>query len=155
MFGKVKKWLGIEGVKVEIYAPESVKPQDGAVYGNLRFHSMNTQTVTAITMKLIERYTRGRGEEKLIDEYLLGEIHMEDSFDVPEDEILEIDFELPFSMIKSDMEEFGSKNLLFKGIANAAKMARAAKSEYRIEVEATVKGTALNPFDKKSIIIKT
>lgn len=154
MFGKVKKWLGIEGVKVEIFAPETVKSKDGAIYGNLRFHSMNTQTVTSIHMKLLERYTRGRGADKLIDEYLLGEIKMEESFEVPEDEILEIDFELPFSLIKSDVEEFGSKNILFRGLANAAKMARAAKSEYRIEVEATVQGTALNPIDKKSVIIK-
>lgn len=155
MFGKVKKWLGIEGVKVEIFAPETVKAKDGAIYGNLRFHSMNTQTVTSIQMKLIERYTRGRGADKLIDEYLLGEIHREEDFEVPEDEILEIEFELPFKMVQSDVEEFGSKNILFKGIANAAKIARAAKSEYRIEVEVKVKGVALNPIDKKSIIIKT
>ena len=154
MFGKVKKWLGIEGVKVEILAPETVKASDGAIYGNLHFHSLNSQTVTSITMRVVERYSRGRGAEKLIDEYLLGEIHMEESFEVPAEEILEIDFELPFSLIKSDVDEFGSKNILFKGLANAAKYARAAKSDYRIEVEVTVKGVALNPIDKKAIDIK-
>lgn len=155
MFGKVKKWLGIEGVKVEINAPETVKATDSAIYGNLHFHSMNTQTVTSIRMKLIERYERGRGQEKLIDEYLLGEIHMEDSFEVPADEILEVEFDLPFKMVQSDMEEFGSKNFLFRGLASAAKLARGAKSTYRIEVEATVQGVALNPIDKKNIVIKS
>ncbi len=41
MFGKVKKWLGIEGVKVELVLPEMAFEEVGAVSGQLVFHSKN------------------------------------------------------------------------------------------------------------------
>ena len=154
MFGKVKKWLGIEGVKVEIHVPEEISGKSGEINGALRFHSMNTQTVTSIKLVLIERFTRGRGEEKLIDEYKLGEIEMHEEFEVPADEILEVDFVLPFEMVQSDVDRFASRNALFRGIANMARLTVNAKSVFRLEAEATVKGTALNPLDKKEINLK-
>lgn len=154
MFGKVKKWLGIEGVKVEIVLPEDTRLRDGVVEGRLRFRSMNTQTVTHIHLALFEKYSRGRGSEKLIDEYKLGEIELNETFEVPEGEVVEIDFELPFKLVRSEMDEFGSRNFLFRGIASAAKYANAVKSEYRIDATAKVRGTALNPFDSKALNLK-
>ena len=154
MFGKVKKWLGIEGVKLEIILPEEINKHNKLVEGQLRFQSLNPQIVTSIKMVLIERYSRGSGKDKLIDEYELGAIEMEETFEVPEDEIIEIDFSLPFDFLKSDVDEMGDHNFVFKGFANLAKMIRRVKSEYRIEAEAKVKGVALNPFDKKIIKFK-
>lgn len=154
MFGKVKKWLGIEGVKVEIILPENTRLRDEVVLGSLRFRSMNTQVVTHIQVALFEKYSRGRGAEKLIDEYKLGEIELGDPFEVPEGEVVEVDFELPFKLVNSEIDEFGNRNFLFKGIANAAKYASAVKSEYRIEATAKVRGTAFNPFDSKILSIK-
>ena len=72
MLKRVKKWLGIEGVKVELILPEEVKKIDGIVSGRIRFTSMNPQTVTSVHLKLIEKYIRGRRKQKLTDEYLLA-----------------------------------------------------------------------------------
>ena len=149
MFGKVKKWLGIEGVKIEILLPEEVRARDRVVEGKLRFQSMNTQTVTNVNVAIFEKYSRGRGAEKLIDEYKLGEIALTEAFEVPEGEIVEVDFELPFQLVKSEMDEF-----VFRGVANLAKTANAVKSYYRVEATAKVKGTALNPFDSKPLHLK-
>lgn len=154
MFGKVKKWLGIEGVKLELVLPEEVLEKEGVVRGALRFQSMNPQTVTSIKVVLIERYTRGRGADKLIDEYELGSIAQQKNIEVPANEALAVDFELPFKVVRSEMEEFGKRNFLFGGLAKVAKMTRAVKSEFRIEAEAKVKGVALSPFDRKAIVIK-
>ncbi|MDX1941884.1 MAG: hypothetical protein SFU99_15085 [Saprospiraceae bacterium] len=152
---KVKQFFGIEGVKVEILLPEEgVRGRDRVIPGVLRFQSMNTQMVTNVRIALFEKYSRGRGKEKLIDEYKLGEVELFDAFQVPAGEIVEVDFELPFKIVKSDMDEFGAKNFIFKGIANAAKTLSAVKSYYRVEATAKVKGTALNPFDSKYITIK-
>lgn len=154
MIGKVKKWLGIEGVKLELELPETVNGKLGLLAGKIHFQSMNPQTVKSIRIVLIEKYYRGRGKEKLIDEYELGEIQLTNTFVVEPNEITEVEFSLPFQMVKSDVEEFGDRNFLFGGIAKAAKLLRAAKSEYRVEAEAQVQGVALNPFDKKFIQIK-
>lgn len=154
MFGKVKKWLGIEGVKVELLLPEVVNLREGRVVGQLRLQSMNAQTVTNVRVVLFEKYSRGRGSEKLIDEYKLGQIELFDTFEVPAGEPVEVDFELPFKRTQSEMDEFGNRNILFKGIANIAKYSNAVKSSYRVEATAKVKGTALNPFDSKPIYLK-
>ncbi len=155
MLGKVKQFFGIEGVKIELILPEEgVRARDGAVSGVLRFQSMNTQMVTNVRIVLFEKYSRGRGKEKLIDEYKLGEVELSNAFQVPAGEVVEVDFELPFKIVKSDMDEFGAKNFIFKGIAAVAKNLNAVKSLYRLEATAKVKGTALNPFDSKFIIIK-
>ncbi len=154
MFGRIKNYFGIEGVKVELVLPPEVKERSGKIEGSLRFTSMNTQTVTQLRVKLIERYFRGRGKEKLVDEYKLGEIYMDNSFEVPSDQPIEIDFALPFEMVHSDFDQMERKNVLSGGLAKLAKYAYKVKSVYRVEVEAKVKGTALNPFDKKEIKIK-
>ena len=146
MFGKVKNWLGIEGVKIELIIPEEIYESAGSVTGKLRFYTKTDQTVNSIKIKLIERYSRGRKDNKLTDEYELGEINLNESFKVTANEPLEIDFTLPFKIVKSEMDEMGEKNILSGGLVKAAKWLRNVKSIYRVEAEANVKGVALNPF---------
>ncbi len=154
MFGKVKRWLGIEGVKLEILLPEETPLSGQMVRGKLRFTTMHTQTIKEIQVKLVEKYTRGRGNDKLIDEYTLGEITLNRKIEIPEGEFTEIDFELPFTMVLSDMEESGRRNPLQGGFVWAAKKIFGVQSEFRVEAEAKVEGTALHPFDRKNIVFK-
>jgi hypothetical protein len=151
MFGKVKKWLGIEGVKVELMLPEMAFEEVGAVSGQLVFHSKNQQVVKSVNLKMIEKYSRGRGQEKLVDEYLLGEITLQQRIEVPADEPIAVDFTLPFQLQKSNVDEFGEKNFLTGSLVSLAKKLRAVDSVFRIEAEADVEGTALNPFDRKTV----
>jgi hypothetical protein len=154
MIGKVKKWLGIEGVKLELVLPDEVDSKYKVLRGKILLASLNPQLVTGIKLVLIERYARGRGKEKLIDEYELGQAYIDRAYEVPANEVVELDFELPFSIVRSGIDEFGSRNFIFGGVARAAKFVQGAKSEYRLEAEAKVKGVALNPFDKKFIKLK-
>ena len=153
MFGKVKNWLGIEGVKIELIIPEEIYESAGSVTGKLRFYTKTDQTVNSIKIKLIERYSRGRKDNKLTDEYELGEINLNESFKVTANEPLEIDFTLPFKIVKSEMDEMGEKNILSGGLVKAAKWLRNVKSIYRVEAEANVKGVALNPFTKQIVVV--
>ena len=154
MLGKVKKWLGIEGVKLELALPEEVNAREQELVGSIRFQSRNPQTVTGIKIALIEKYSRGRGKDKLIDEYELGVTEIAQTIEVPPEEVIEVPFRLTFSLVRSNMDEFGKKNFLFGGLAKAAKAIQAVKSEYRVEAEAQVSGVALNPFDRKVVQIK-
>lgn len=154
MLGKVKKWLGIEGVKLELVLPEEVNAREQEVIGSIRFQSLNPQTVTGIKIALIEKYSRGRGKDKLIDEYELGVTEIAQTIEVPPEEVIEVPFQLPFSFVGSNIDEFGKKNFLFGGLALAAKALRGVNSEYRVEAEAQVAGVALNPFDRKAIKVR-
>ena len=153
MFGKVKNWLGIEGVKIELVLPEEIYESAGSVTGKLRFYTKTEQTVSSIKVKLIERYSRGRKDNKLTDEYELGEINLNESFTVSANDPLEIDFTLPFSIVKSEMDEMEESNILTGGLVKAAKWLKNVKSIYRVEAEANVKGVALNPFTKQIVVV--
>ncbi|MDX1666876.1 MAG: hypothetical protein R3350_06595 [Saprospiraceae bacterium] len=153
MLGKVKKWLGIEGVKLELLIPDEIDENAGLLSGRIRFMSMNPQKVVMIKVAMIERYVRGRGDEKRTDEYQLGETEMNQIIEIPEGEAVEVDFELPFQVVKSEMDELEDRNFFLGGLVKAAKYLRNVKSQYFVEAEAKVEGTALNPFDKQRIEI--
>jgi hypothetical protein len=154
MIGKVKKWLGIEGVKMELLFDEDATTQKGIVSGLIRFTSMNSQAVTRIKVVLIERYSRGRGKEKLVDEYELGTLQLEEEIEVPAGESVEVEFNLKYKLVRSEMDELEKSNFFMSPLVKVAKRISAVKSEYRVEAEAKVKGTALNPFDRKAISIR-
>lgn len=150
----MKKWLGIEGVKLELLLPEEVEAAPGILQGRVRLESMNPHEVAAIRIVLIERYARGRKAERLIDEYELGRTELDQAFSILPGESRELPFTLEFAFIESNIDAFGKKNFLLKGLAKAAKAANQVSSDFRVEAEAQVKGVALNPFDKKTILIK-
>lgn len=154
MIGKVKKWLGIEGVKMELLFDEDATTQKGVVSGLIRFTSMNAQVVSRIKVVLIERYSRGRGKEKLVDEYELGSLQLEEDIEVPAGEFVEVEFNLKYKLVRSEMDELEKSNFFMSPLVKVAKRISAVKSEYRVEAEAKVKGTALNPFDRKEITIR-
>jgi sporulation-control protein spo0M len=154
MIGRVKKWLGIEGVKLELLLPEEVEAEAGLLNGRVRLQSLNPQVVHGIRIALIEKYSRGRGKERLVDEYELGRTELQHRLEVLPGETRELPFELPFQIVRSNIEVFGEKNLLYSGLSRLARAANAVRSEYRVEAEAQVEGVALNPFDKKTLLIK-
>ena len=154
MIGKVKRWLGIEGVKLELVVPEEIEKESGRIKGKIRLHSKADQRVKYIRVHLIERYSRGKKDEKRIDEYVLGELFINKSIPIDKDKVLEIPFELPFELLQSNMDSFEEKNFLAKGLVSVAKWWSSVKSEFRIEAEAKVEGTALDPFDRKKVVMK-
>lgn len=153
MFGKVKRWLGIEGVKIEMILPDQVSASSGVIEGKLKFESMHVQTVTKIKITLTEKYIRGRWKSRLTDQYKIGEIELDEPIEVPAHEVIMMDFELPFTFVKSDMDEIADKNFVFRKLVDAAKTLKNVKSEFYLEAEAEVNGTALSPFDKQEIKI--
>ena len=130
MFGKVKRWLGIEGVKVTLILPEAVAGAGGVLNGQLKFETMHPQTVEKIRIHMMEKYTRGRWKNKLADLYKIGEIELDEDIEVPADTPIIIDFELPFTISKSEMDEIGDKNIIFKKLVNTAKTLKNVKSVF-------------------------
>lgn len=152
MLGKVKNWLGIEGVKMEIETAERIRLMDGVVKGSILFQSMTDKKVKKVKIELIEKYTRGRGKNKLINEYKLGTLEIEKDLDIQANGQLRLDFKLLYNPKTSEMDAMG-RNLLLRGPVALAKMLKGAKSVYRVEVDAKVQGTALNPMARKVINI--
>jgi hypothetical protein len=68
----------------------------------------------------------------------------------PEEPII-VNFDLKYELLKSPIDEMMDEGLLRSGLAFLAKTVKGVKSTYRLEAEASVKGTKFNPIDKKDI----
>ena len=151
MIGKVKKWLGIEGVKLELDLPETIQRDGEMLYGKIRFTSLHAQTISAFKVVLIEKYSRGRQDDKLTDEYELGQVNVDKIIEVPAEGSVEVSFQLPFRVTNSEMDDMEDSNIFSGLLVKAVKFYENVDSNFRVEAEATIDGVALNPFDKKAI----
>lgn len=146
MFGKVKKILGIESVKVEVQKLDKFNPKMTELTGELRFTTQNDAEIEFITMKVVEKYSRGRKESLLIDEYEIGNIILNEKFSIGKQEIIEIPFTVPVVFAQSEMDQMAEQNFLLRGPIKLAKWLKRVKSSYRLSVEVKVKGTKLSPY---------
>jgi len=151
MIGKVKSFLGIESVKIELDIPEKI-PYDGSAFpGKIIFSSKSTQTIKSITIKLIEKYRRGRRKKKLINEYTVGIVEFNKPIRIDANKELVFEFTLPYKVSQSEMDKIGSGNFIAKSLVNMAKFLNNVKSEFRVEATAKVKGNAISPLTTKGI----
>lgn len=153
MIGKVKKWFGIEGLKIALSTEEKYSREDNHISGIILLQAKDQELVEQIRIKLIEKYSRGRGKNRLIDEYVMADEIFDTPYIVEADSEFEIPFEINYREMVSNMDEIQRRNFLFNGIVKAAKLLKKASSTYRIEIEAKVKGTKFSPFVSKEIEI--
>ena len=134
---------------MDILLPDDIRSVDGLFSGILVFNALTTQEVLNVKVKMVERYGRGRGSERLVNEYVLGELFIDKSIIIEANIETKLSFAFSFKYVTAPIDDFAKKNILFKGMANMAKKMSKVNSEFRIEAEAKVKGTALNPFVQK------
>ena len=82
MIGKIKNYLGIESVKIEIDIPDEINADDEIIVGKLIILSQRSQVINSIEIKLVENYQRGRGKKKLINDYTAGLMTFNKAFKV-------------------------------------------------------------------------
>jgi hypothetical protein len=152
MFGKVKKWLGFDSVKVKIKPLEVYPRKIDTLNAELELTANASALVTYVKVKLIERYSRGRGDNQKIDEYLLGEWTSDEEIEIDGKTPKVIFFKLPFKFQHSNIEKIEHSNLVGKGIASIFKTLKAAKSDYRLEAQCLVEDSNKNPEDKVKVV---
>ena len=152
MFGKVKKWFGIEGTKIRLHVLPTYPGDVETINGEVEVHSKRNEKVLAIKLKFIEIYTRGRGLEKRIDEYLLGTWELNEPFEVSEGNAQMIFFKLEFKPVQSAMDARASKGFLRKGLVGLMKSMKGVSSDYLLKAEAIVEDNSWNPAAKAKIV---
>lgn len=154
MLGKVKQYLGIEGIKLNLEIPEIIDKKATMLEGNIVLTTKNRQTAKSFKIRLVERYSRGRSSSRLINEYVAGDLEFNQLVIVEENETVKVPFKLPYHIAQSRMDLYEDQNFLFRGAIKLLKMANAVKSEFRVEVEAKVSGTALDPSYSTKVTVR-
>jgi len=152
MFGRVKKWFGIEGTKIRLHVLPSYPRNVETINGEIEIHSKRPEKVLAIQLKLIEVYTRGRAEEKRIDEFVLGTWEYNELIEVSDGNSTTLLFKLEFDPVESAMDKRAAKGILFRGVVHLMKSMKGVESDYRIEAEALVEDNTWNPLATAKIL---
>ena len=97
MFSKVKKWLGFDSVKIKLKPLEVYPYKVETLNAELELTANAPALVTYLKVKLIERYSRGRGDNQKIDEYILGEWTSDEPIEIDGTKPKVIFFKLPFA----------------------------------------------------------
>lgn len=153
MIDRIKNWLGIEGVKIHLELPDTIRYDSGVIDGLLEFSTLREQEIQSIKFSLIETYRRGRGKEKRIDDHILAHEAKNVSIHITENSTYVYPFSISFTTLESRVDKL-SHNSLLKPFAGTLKWLNAAHSDYTLNVSVKVKGNKLNPHIKKEIEFK-
>ena len=150
-FQNMKNKLGIGGVKVQLQVPGQIAKADGTVDGKVVLTTKSEQEIVNITVKLIEEFTTGRGDDEKTKEFELGSVVLPGGFTIAPGDTKEIPFTLPFEILQSNADDLKEKGGALGMLGKAAKFANKENSEYHIDAEADVKSAALDPSDNKEV----
>lgn len=154
MLQNLKKVLGIEGLKIDILLPAEVRKEEGIIKGKIIMTTLRDTQVSGFILKAVERYSRGRGKNKKTNEYVMGNQTIQKHVSVQKGETKEIEFELPFRWMQSEMDKWQEQNFIYGGLIGLAKKISAVHSEFYVLVEAKETGTKLSPHVKKTFLLK-
>ncbi len=152
MFGRVKKWFGIEGTKIRLHVLPTYPRDVETINGEIEIYSKRPEKVLSIKLKFIEVYSRGRAEEKRIDEFLLGTWEHNEPIEVSDGNNQMIFFKLKCKPVESAIDKRASRGPLRKGLVSLMKSIKGVQSDYRVEAEAIVEDNSWNPIAKAKII---
>ena len=150
-FQKVKNKLGIGGVKIAIDVPGQISIEGGKVAGKFTLTTKSDQEIKEMEVKLVEKYTTGRGDDKRTKEFTLGNQKFNDTFAIKVGESKEYTFDFPFELLKSSNDKMADKGGVVGGIGKLGKFANNEKSEYTVEVDVDVKAAALDPSEEVDV----
>ena len=150
-FDKVKNKLGIGGVKASLYVPGQVSKAEGKVEGKVTLTTKSEQKVVDLEIKVYEKWETGKGEQKRSKHFDLGQIKLPGNFIIKPSETKEIEFTVPFKLVKSNNEHLKDKGGALGALGKFGSFLDAENSRYYVEVDVDVEAAALDPSDKAEI----
>lgn len=148
MLGKVKNWLGIEGVSIKIIDTQLDSDEPKVLTGLIMITSKSAQKIESIKITLKEKYSRGWRKSKLVDEFVIAEKTITINQEISEAEQIEVPFKIKYDLLKSEIDRLAEKNLFYKGVSKLAKLSKNTNSTYYLSIEGNIPGNRLKPFDK-------
>ncbi len=148
-FDKLKKNLGVGGVKLQLQIPPNVVAKDSQIVGQVLVTSESPLTVNKITIKFIQTDTHREADANGIHKTEInnvGQVDLTEVFQVGPGQQKIIDFILPFqlrSTATSQLLEMGGVAASLGKNLNAVMGDQ--RTTYRLEANAEVEGVALGP----------
>jgi hypothetical protein len=150
---RIKKFFGIEGVKVSFSEETTINLKENKVSGELVIKSKAPSIITSIDFKVIEQYQRGSKEELRSSEFVLfHKTIFPKNLTVTQEKSLEIPFNYKILSNKSEMDLLEERHKILSPFIGIAKKLYSVKSTYLITATLQIEGSGIQPFTKKVLI---
>lgn len=150
IFGKIKQFLGIGTIKMELELPSVLDLDSRLILGKLKVIGKSDQTIKDIELSFDEIFSTGKSDAKSTSKLNWGKLKLA-GFDIKKDEVKEIDFELPFSYAKSSNESMVDQGGIVGGLGKVGTFLDGEKQKYELTATANVKGVTLPPLVSKEL----
>ncbi|MBN1618446.1 sporulation protein [Candidatus Dojkabacteria bacterium] len=146
LWDKIKQWLGIGGVKLDVDMDQHLDFNMTEVKGQVILESKSDQTVNSVTVEMEDVFTYKVGDTYKTKKYPMGKVTVSDKpMKIAAGEQKALDFILPISFLKTSADEMKSHGGIGKALGSASAFMAGQKSSYNVVASATVEGTALGP----------
>lgn len=144
-FQKVKQFLGIVGVKVEMEVADTFSKKGSTLQGKVIITSKSDQQILSVEVGFEEVWRIGKGEDETMKTFDLGEWKSEEVFDIKAGETRVFPFTLNYSLIKSENDRMMESSKVGKALGGLGKLMDGEKSNFWLKAMADVKGAAFDP----------
>lgn len=151
VWGKIKGWLNIGGVKVKV---EDVEPSifvgNNTMTGKAVLTAKDAKEVLSIKCKVVHERTEKVDGEEETETTILGQEDFLEGFQMAAGETKEIPFSVEYHL-EEKMKHMGG---VAGAVGKLGSFAMGKKDAYSLIVECDVKGTVLDPSDQVDLKVK-
>jgi hypothetical protein len=152
MLNFFKRIFNIGGVKLELVDyPRQIDQQSRTFECQVKLTTSTEKTIKGVTVKLVETYKTGRGEDAKEQKYDWGEAEQAETFVLKPGEEKLMKFTVGFKPIMSDNQSLAQEGGALGGLGKLATFAGGEKSTFEIEADASLEGTFWTASDKKDV----
>jgi len=144
-FGKIKQWLGIGGVKIEVEVDPNITWSTTEIKGAMNLVSKSEQQITNAKVEMEEIVKYKSGDSYSTKTYSMGPIYIPAEMIIKAGEQKRIDFVLPIHFVKSANEKLQAQGGVLGALGKAGRFMAGRSSTYDLTASIDVKGTGLDP----------
>jgi hypothetical protein len=152
LWGKVKGWLNIGGVKVLLWKySEPLHRSDPVITGAVLLKTKSPRTVLSVEIRLVEEHTYKKDDQTKTDTTILGKVRFPESepglgypFEIKPGE----DREQPFTLRVAMLDRLRDRSGTLGTVAKVGAFLSQDRVESYLIAEADVQGTPLDPTHK-------
>jgi len=154
-FDKVKKFLGVNTIEVTIEAQPTFSVTDQKVSGVITLTGISDQVIKSVVLEFYREYEiQDRDSEGNTSSHtktsMMGKCYVEAPSTIQKDEVLKLNFDLPFFYEKTFTERMKAKDGIIGGIFKRAEDGFLS-DQYIIEVVVDLAEVSLDPSAKTTV----
>lgn len=150
IFEGIKNWIDKNQLEIKLNTFESYAKGSGIIKAEIHILSSKELLVTSWEIKLVEKYSRGRGKDAKTDFYQLGKLQENKAILISSNVLKEIPVSISFQYQHTPIERWES-NPVGRGISFLLKTLKQVDSTFELELRLSIEGYKADYTLKKKI----